>query len=74
MPFESRRQPITLGKTRRQMILVIVIPAAHFAVMIVVRVLLATVFVVVAALVIAFVVSVPVAVSLGLRKSWTACK
>jgi hypothetical protein len=58
------------------MILVVVIPTAHFAVMIVVRELLVAVIVIVTALVIAFVVSVPVAlsISLGLRESWTACK
>jgi uncharacterized membrane protein len=54
------------------MTLVVVIPAAHFTVMIAVRELLAAVIVVVTALVIAFVVSVPV--SPGLRDSCTACK
>jgi hypothetical protein len=56
------------------MTLVVVIPAAHFAVMIAVRELLAAVIVVVTALAVAFIVSVPVTVSLGLRDSRTTCK
>src|SRR5215831_10463928 len=70
LPFQSRRQPVALGQSRRQVVLVIVvpIPAAKFvAIMIAIPVAILVTIVIVIAMMFAVSVAVPVSVSVSLR-------
>jgi hypothetical protein len=71
LPFESRRQLVSFGKSRRQIVLVVVIPTPDVAIMISV---VAGLLVVIAVFPVAFSVTVPVTVSVPLGQCKATCE